>query len=522
MSALPSVALGRDRLGQRALSHASTHADRRAVVCDDDAITYADIVDLALRCATRLQGSGMAPGAAKRVGVLASNSLDYAAVVLACQLAGFALVPLPGLVTPDALARMIDDADVGVLFHDRDHDRQALIATAQAEHQVQLVTIGGVDRSLKRWSQFADPLKPADIDPAWTSDLIYSSGTTGVPKGIAQSFGSRAAQCVSLGQLGAGPDTNLLHTVALYSNFGLSALLLSLWWGGTFFMMSKFSGTGVVDILAGERIDMAWFAPATLLRTTEAPGFSEAVVGRPCVKLCAGAPLTDAQKRLVVDRWDGPFFDIYGQTETGTLTMLAMHAVPEDKWKSVGKALPSVQIRILDDEGNALPAGEEGEVAGYSTTLMAGYHARDEANVSAHWRDEEGRLYIRTGDVGRLDDDGYLWLCDRKKDMIISGGYNIYPADIERVLTDHPAVFEAAVVGCPSHRWGETPVAFITLRDGAAADEEELRAWVNARVGSIQRLAAVRILDALPNGTMGKILKRALRDEHAAKLGTLP
>ena len=188
------------------------------------------------------------------------------------------------------------------------------------------------------------------MDPTWTSDLIYSSGTTGTPKGIAQSYGSRAAQCVTLGPLGVGPDTNLLHTISLYSNYGLSALLLSLWWGGTFFMMSKCSGAGVVDLLARERIDMAWFAPATLVRTVEAPGFSDAVRGRPCIKLCAGAPLSEAQKRQVVDSWDGPFFDIYGQTETGTLSMLGMHAAPAEKWKSVGTVLRSVQVRILDDD----------------------------------------------------------------------------------------------------------------------------------------------------------------------------
>lgn len=511
-----------DSLGLRVLEHARRHPGRRAVVCDGVAIDYRELSDLALRTAGRLHAVGIAPGGVRRVGILATNSLDFAVVVLACQLAAATIVPLPGLVTPDALGRMIDDAGVSLLFHDGDHAAQALTATARTAAEVQLVAIGGAEPLLARWTGQGEPLEAMPADPAWTSDLIYSSGTTGTPKGIAQSYGSRAAQSVSLGPLGVGPDTNLLHTISLYSNYGLSALLLSFWWGGTFFMTGKFSGPGVVDLLARERIDMAWFAPATLVRTMEAAGFADAVRGRPCVKLCAGAPLSEAQKRQVVDGWEGPFFDIYGQTETGTLTMLAMHAVPSGKWKSVGRVLPSVQVRILDDDGAVLPTGSEGEIAGHSTTLMAGYHARDDANASAHWRDEAGRLYVRTGDVGRLDEEGYLWLCDRKKDMIISGGYNIYPADIEHVLADHPAVFEAAVVGCPSHRWGETPVAFLTLRQGASADEEELRAWVNARVGTIQRLAAVRILPALPNGTMGKILKRTLRDEHAFSLGTLP
>jgi len=143
----------------------------------------------------------------------------------------------------------------------------------------------------------------------------------------------------------------------------------------------------------------------------------------------------------------------------------------------------------------------------HSTTLMAGYHGQKESDSSTHWRDEHGRRFVRTGDVGRLDDEGFLWLCDRKKDMIISGGYNVFPADIEKVLSDHPAVFEVAVIGFPSHKWGETPVAIVTLQREATANAEELRDWANARLGAIQRLAAVRVVPELPSGGMGKILK---------------
>ena len=226
----------------------------------------------------------------------------------------------------------------------------------------------------------------------------------------------------------------------------------------------------MVGILAAEPIGMAFFAPATLVRTMEAPGFEAAVRGRPASKLCAGAPLGADQKRQILGTWPGPLFDLYGQTETGTLTILSAHAAPADKLGSVGTLLPTASVKILDEEGRVLPPDAEGEIAGHTTTLMSGYHGRAEAVAAATWHDESGRRFIRTGDVGRLDADGYLWLCDRKKDLIISGGYNIYPADIERVLQGHPAVLEVAVVGFPSVRWGETPVAFVTLRDGTEAE----------------------------------------------------
>jgi acyl-CoA synthetase (AMP-forming)/AMP-acid ligase II len=178
-------------------------------------------------------------------------------------------------------------------------------------------------------------------------------------------------------------------------------------------------------------------------------------------------------------------------------------------------------VRILDDGGRVLPTDVEGEIAGHSATLMAGYYGRHDVTAAAWWQDDLGRRYVRTGDVGRLDADGYLWLCDRKKDMIISGGYNVYPADIERVFQGHPAVLEVAVIGYPSAKWGETPVAFVTLRAGATAEEGELQAWVNARVAKIQRVAAVAILADLPNGTMGKILKRELRERYRGMIGEL-
>ncbi|WP_428394400.1 class I adenylate-forming enzyme family protein [Lichenicoccus sp.] len=523
---------GRDTLAGRILKRAQDEPNRRAVVCDDHSLSYRELVSRASACAGRLQTLGLEPGGSQRVGLLSANSLDFAVVVVACQLSGVPVVPLPGLVASDAQARMIRDANVTVLFHDAKNAERAHVAISLlgSNSKVLIVSIGasatrGDDQTLSFDGWLASDTSAfvlTAVNDRWLSDIIYSSGTTGDPKGIAQSYAARAEQSVSISAFGVTEDTGFLQTTGLYSNFGLSSLLLSLWGGGTFFMMSKFSGPGAVEILSREKIDMAWLPPATLIRTMEAPGFDQAVHGRSCVKLCAGAPISEAQKRQVLETWPGPFYEVFGQTETGTLTVLAMHAVPADKLGTVGTVLPTVSLHIIDDAGRILPAGEEGEIVGHSTTLMSGYHRREAANESVYWRDETGRLYIRTGDIGKLDAEGYLWLCDRKKDMIISGGYNIYPADIERVLSDHAAVFEVAVVGFASMRWGETPVAFLTLREGAEADGEDLRAWVNSRVGAVQRVAAVKILPELPSGAMGKILKRALRDRFAEVIGTLP
>jgi long-chain acyl-CoA synthetase len=174
--------------------------------------------------------------------------------------------------------------------------------------------------------------------------------------------------------------------------------------------------------------------------------------------------------------------------------------------------LPGHDIRLIDEHGREVERGKVGEVVGRSEAMMTGYHNLPEKTREAEWRDAEGRRFIRTGDIGRFDDDGFLILLDRSKDMIISGGFNIYPSDIEAELIQHDAVGEASVIGVASERWGETPVAFVALREGASIDGPALKDWVNARLGKTQRLSDLLFVDSLPRSPIGKILKRELRD----------
>ena len=214
-------------------------------------------------------------------------------------------------------------------------------------------------------------------------------------------------------------------------------------------------------------------------------------------------------------------------TEGGGTCILEAHAHP-DKLHTVGRPAPGHDIRLIDDAGHELGAGATGEVVGHSASMMTGYHGQPEKTREAEWFDATGKRFIRTGDVGRFDADGFLTLLDRKKDLIISGGFNVYPSDLEDVLREHPAVQEVAVVGVPSSRWGETPVAFVVLRpappgarpDGPAAAQaqlgSDLLAWANARLGKTQRLHRVELLAELPRSAIGKVLKRELRDRWSA------
>jgi len=200
-------------------------------------------------------------------------------------------------------------------------------------------------------------------------------------------------------------------------------------------------------------------------------------------------------------------------TEGGGSCGLQCHEFP-DKLHTVGRPLPGHDIRLIDEDGKEVAQGEIGEVVGRSGAMMVGYHNQPGKTSEAEWWSPDGLRFIRTGDVGRFDEDGFLTLMDRKKDMIISGGFNIYPSDLEAELVKHEAVLEAAVVGVPSDAWGETPVAFVSLKPGKGIAADELKAWMNAKVGKTQRLADLQLVEALPRSHIGKVLKRELRDGY--------
>jgi acyl-CoA synthetase (AMP-forming)/AMP-acid ligase II len=232
------------------------------------------------------------------------------------------------------------------------------------------------------------------------------------------------------------------------------------------------------------------------------------------MKFCTSAPFAAALKVDIVKRWPGGLIEYYGMTEGGGTCTLSAHEFPH-KLHTVGKPAEGHDIRLIDEEGHEVPRGELGEVVGRSVSMMTAYHQQPARTREAEWYDAQGNRFIRTGDVGRFDEDGFLVLMDRRKDMVISGGFNIYPSDLEGVLRQHPAVADAAVVGIPSAEWGESPVAYVVARPDAP-QPEVLRSWANERLGKTQRLAGLRYIGELPRSDIGKVLKRQLREQWSA------
>ena len=352
------------------------------------------------------------------------------------------------------------------------------------------------------------------IDPEAAFNIIYSSGTTGEPKGIVQSHAMRWAYAVRAARYGYGADTVTLLATPLYSNTTLVVFFPTLVFGGSVVLMPKFDAKGWLALAQAHRATHAMLVPVQYERLLARPEFDHHDLSSLRYKFSTSAPFAPALKADVLRRWPGALAEFYGMTEGGGSCVLEAQLHP-DKLHTVGRPAPGHEIRLLDEAGREVAAGEAGEVVGHSPGMMSGYHKRPDATREAEWFDTSGKRFIRTGDVGRFDADGFLTLLDRRKDVIISGGFNIYPSDLEAVLRDHPALADVAVVGVPSRQWGETPVAFVVRRAGhEAPDDAALLQWANAQLGKTQRLHSLRSIDALPRSPIGKVLKRDLRELH--------
>ena len=485
--------------------------DHIAVVDGDERISFAAFDRLADRVAAALQRDGVAAGSV--VAICAASSIAYAAVFLGALRAGVAVSPLAPSSTPASLTAMVADCGTRLLFLDTSTREVCAAATGPSVGRIALDNTAG-DAPFAGWlAPDGATRQPVAIAADAPFNIIYSSGTTGAPKGIVQSHGMRWQHVRRGGLFGYGRDSVAIVSTPLYSNTTLVSFFPTLALGGTLVLMRKFDVRGFLALAERQRATHAMLVPVQYQRLLAAPEFARADLSSFRMKFATSAPFPAALKAEVLKRWPGGLVEYYGMTEGGGTCILLAHEFP-DKLATVGRPSEGHDIRLIGEDGREVAPGELGEVVGRSPAMMSGYHNQPVKTAEAVWHDAEGRRYIRTGDVGRFDADGFLTLYDRKKDMIISGGFNVYPSDLEAVLREHPAVAEAAVVGVPSEQWGETPVAFVVTRPGATVTAEDLRAAVNAQVGKTQRLADVRIVEDLPRNAIGKVLKRELRENY--------
>lgn len=487
---------------------APTHA---ALILDGQVLTYATLDRRMDEVASALQRDGFEAGDA--VAICAETSLAYVSVFLGALRAGLTVVPLAPGSGADALQRMVKDARARCVFVDAATAASVAPAFSGAEGVISMD--GSGKRPLAEWLH-GTPLPPraVAIQPGWIFNIIYSSGTTGTPKGIAQSHAQRWGHVGRGATYAYGPDTVTLLSTPLYSNTTLVILSPTLGRGGTAVLMRRFDASSYLELAQRHRVTHTMLVPVQYQRLLALREFDAFDLSSLRYKFSGSAPFHTELKRQVLRRWPaGGLTEFYAMTEGGGTCVLEAHLHP-DKLHTVGMPAKGHDIRIIDEGGAEVPAGQAGEVVGSSASMMVGYHNQPDKTREIEWFDAQGKRFFRTGDIGRFDEEGFLILLDRKKDVLISGGFNIYPSDLEAVLLQHPAVADAAVVGVPSERWGESPVAFVATHGEAPVAAADLLGWANARLGKTQRLIDVQMCKDLPRGSLGKVLKRELRDRY--------
>lgn len=463
------------------------------------------------RWANALTSLGVGRG--DRVATVLANSLELLATYWACAKLGAAAVPLSPLLTATGLASLLGDAPPKVVL--ASSDRLAMLDEVRPRLPSTpswVLTDAAVDDEAADYRAFGTLVGTASdappnvrVEAGDLLTLMYTSGTTGLPKGIQHTHSIRAAYASMASTWRMAPESVVLHSGAIVFNGAMVTMFPCFLVGATYVLHRAFDAEAFIATVERERVTHTMLVPSQIIAILGAKGFAPSRLTSLEMILSLGAPLHQEHKDRLSALLPRRFYELYGLTE-GFITVLDRDDA-ERKVGSVGVPPPLYEMKIVGDDGREVPAGTVGEIVGRGPITMPGYYNRVEQTAQAL---RDGWLY--TGDLGYVDEDGFLYLVDRKKDMIDSGGVKVYPKDIEEIAARHPAILEVAVFGIPHEKWGETPVAAVVLREQGAASADELKAWINDRVAAkYQRLDRVLVLDDFPRNAAGKTLKREMR-----------
>jgi acyl-CoA synthetase (AMP-forming)/AMP-acid ligase II len=488
--------------------------DRAALVDGERRRTYRELDERATRLARALVGLGLAPG--ERVAVVQENRIEYVETVIAIARAGGAMVPLLGALTGAEHAFMVRDAEARFVValgagaipraKEAGGEYATVLALASGEGASDLASLAAAES--------AEPLA-IDCPPGSLAQILYTSGTTGHPKGVTHSYASVAAAmgAWAIG-FGVGPEDRLLGQLAL-SHFGGRAMDACWVAGATLVILPGPDPKAMLGAIAEHRVTMILVIPTLLRMLLDHPDAADADLSSLRVVVYAAAPAAPALVRRSLERLGPVLHTGFGQTEAYGLNtwmgpdehVMALEAGGE-RLTSVGRECGAfAQVRICAEDGSEVPPGEVGEICVCAPWATPGFWKRSELD-----RERLRDGWLRTGDLGRMDAEGYVFLADRKEDKIITGGFNVYPAEIEGALAEHPAVAECAVFAIPDPKWGEAVRAAVTLRPGHAVDPEELIAFCKEHLARFKVPKAIDVLPELPKSGVGKILRRALRE----------
>jgi long-chain acyl-CoA synthetase len=479
------------------IESATAGPERVALALDRTEVTYAALDAASARVAGLLAERGVKPG--DRVGVMLPNVPQFAAVYYGVLRAGAVVVPMNVLLKERETAFYLSDPAAKAVFAWHGFAGPAQAGAAQAGAECILVAPGEFEQLLD--AAGAEP-EPADRDDADTAVILYTSGTTGTPKGAELTHANlRRNVEVITRMLELRPDDVILGALPLFHAFGqtcgLNAAIAS---GAKLVLTPRFDPAEALETIERSRVTVFEGVPtmfAAMLHCEQRPNTES-------LRLCAsgGAAMPVEVMRGFEAEFGCEVLEGYGLSETSPVASFN-HPDRERKPGSIGTPVEGVEFKLVDDDGDEVPAGDVGEIAIRGHNVMKGYWNRPDATAQAI---RDG--WFHTGDLARADDDGFYFIVDRKKDMIIRGGYNVYPREIEEVLYEHPAVREAAVIGVPDQLLGEEVAAAVVLKPGERADVEELREYVKSRVAAYKYPRQIWLLAELPKGPTGKILKR--------------
>jgi acyl-CoA synthetase (AMP-forming)/AMP-acid ligase II len=503
---------------------ASIVPEREALVCDGTRLTYRQVQERVNRLANALADLGVERGS--KVAIMALNSPQYIETYYACAKLGATFVPLNYRAKREELTYMVNNSDASVFFVGERYLELTAAIRPELRGIRHYICYDARPQAMQNYEDLLAKYEPeevfVDVDDSDPTVLMYTSGTTALPKGVVLTYLSLSVYVTNTVEP-ANPETHdvMLLSVPVYHVAGATAIMSSIWGGRTVVVLPQFEPHAWLEAVQREKVTHTFVVPTMLKRIMDEPDFDQYDLSSLRLLAYGAAPMPYEVIRKAVEVFECGLMNAYGQTEsTSTITYLG----PEDhiiegseeekqkkleRLKSVGRAMEDVEIAIMDPLGNPLPPGQEGEIVATGARLMTGYWKRDEETAQAL---ADG--WLHTGDVGWMDQDGYVFITGRTKDLIIRGGENISPGEIETVLEQHPKVEEAAVIGVPDVEWGEEVKAIVVLKSGETATADELIQHVKSQMASFKAPKYVTFVNQLPRNYLGKVLKTDLRKTH--------